>query len=151
MSSIKASAQQPAGRVGFGFSLYGMKQVPLTDALQICADAGYDCIELPVMADWPGAPEQLSRERRVELRGAMETQGLRLSAIMENLVLLSPEAEHARNLDRLRAQAAELGHELQRGQPVIIETVMGASRANGIRFGLQWSIGLASGLKLVNS
>jgi sugar phosphate isomerase/epimerase len=122
--SKPSSGRQVETQVGFGFSLYGMKALRLEDALRICAEVGYDCIELPVMADWPWAPEKLSREDRARLRDALAQNALRLSALMENLELLATPAVHSKNLDRLRT-AAELGNELKPAGPTIIETVLG--------------------------
>ena len=116
--------QENESKVGFGFSLYGMKNLLLADALRVCAEVGYDCVELPTMADWPGAPEKLSKEDRKRFRNGLSQNSLRLSALMENLVLLAAPDVHAKNLDRLRA-AAELGHDLKPDGETIIETVMG--------------------------
>ncbi len=110
--------------VGFGFSLYGMKNVPFADAIRICGEVGYNCVELPVMADWPGAPEKLSGDDRKRFREALAASSVRLSALMENLVLLAEPSIHSKNLDRLRS-AAELGHALNPDSETIIETVMG--------------------------
>ena len=118
------AAIKPQNKIGFGFSLYGMKNLPLRDALQHCAAAGYDCVELPTMADWPGAPEKLTADDRRGFRTALSDNSLRLSALMENLLLLAAPEIHTKNLERLKA-AAELGHDLNPTGRVIIETVMG--------------------------
>ncbi len=110
--------------VGFGFSLYGMKNLPLIDALKRCATVGYDCVELPTMADWLGAPEKLTADDRRQFRDGLAKHSLRLSALMENVVLLAAPETHAKNLERLK-RATELGHDLKPAGPVIIETVMG--------------------------
>lgn len=124
-----SASGRPADRsVGFGFSLYGMKNVPLLDALRRCAEVGYDCVELPTMPDWRGAPEGFAPLERKRFRDALVEHSLRLSALMENLVLVAAPELHAKNLDRLRA-AAELGHELSPTGPIIIETVMGGNPA----------------------
>jgi sugar phosphate isomerase/epimerase len=112
--------------VGYGFSLYGMKELPLQDALQICAMLGYDCVELPTMADWQSAPEKLSTADRVSLRDQLTDLQLRLSALMENVTLLAESTVHAKNLERLHA-AGELGHELSPTEIPVIETIMGGS------------------------
>ena len=138
---IPARARAWKRSFGFGFSLYGMKNLPLLDALKHCAAVGYDCVELPTMADWPGAPEKLTAEDRKRFRDGLAVHSLRLSALMENVVLLAEPGLHAKNLERLK-RAAELGHELTDGalidgakavadeknpatDRVIIETVMG--------------------------
>lgn len=110
--------------IGFGFSLYGMKNLPLLEALAHCAAVGYDCVELPTMADWAGAPERFTAEDRKRFRDGLMKHSLRLSALMENVVLLAAPEMHVKNLERLR-RAVELGHELKREGSVIVETVMG--------------------------
>lgn len=122
-----AQAQADA-LVGFGFSLYGMKTLPFIDALRKVAAVGYDCVELPTMVDWPGAPEKLSKEDRTRFRAALSEHSLRLSALMENLVLLAASDVHEKNLERLRS-AAELGHDLKPESKIVIETVMGGQPA----------------------
>jgi len=107
-----------------GFSLYGMKSLEVPRALKACRDIGYDCFELPVMADWPTDVARLTAEARSELKRQIADSGLRLSALMENLPLLGDEARHRANLDRLK-QAAVLAHELAPDRPPLVETVLG--------------------------
>lgn len=113
----------------FGFSLYGMRSLPLLDALQLCHSIGYDCVELPAMADWPGAPERLTQADRSRLRDQLQETGLRLSAVMENLTLLADDAKHSGNLKRL-AMACQLGRELSPSDTPVVETVMGGAPAS---------------------
>jgi sugar phosphate isomerase/epimerase len=114
--------------IGLGFSLYGMKSLPLVKALETCREIGYDSVELPLMPGWPGDPEKLGVSGRKELKGAIEKNGLRLSAFMENLPLLADEKLHVANLQRLK-MAAALAHELVPDKPPLIETVLGGKPA----------------------
>lgn len=128
--------------LGLGFSLYGMKTLSLTRALETCREIGYDCVELPLMPGWPADPEKLAFSARKELKAALEKSGLRLSALMENLPLLAEEKTYAANLQRLKL-AAELARELVPNQPPIIETVLGGKPA-------EWDVvkeKMATGLK----
>lgn len=109
---------------GLGFSLYGLKAVPLLGAVDLCSQIGYSCTELPAMADWPGAPENLSADQRKELGKRLVDRKLRLSAIMENLPLLAEGKAGENNLARLQA-AAELGKAISPEKPPLIETVLG--------------------------
>ena len=121
-------ALDAAPTIGLGFSLYGMKSLPLAKAIETCREIGYDCIELPLMPGWPADPEKLAFSARKELKSAFEKNGLRLSALMENLPLLSDEKTHAVNLQRLK-MAAELAHQLAPDKPPLIETVLGGKPA----------------------
>lgn len=124
-ASLSAVAADDAAVLPFGFSLYGMKSLPVTQAIRTCAEIGYDCVELALMADWPTAPEKLTTENRREIRTLLDDTNLRLTAVMDNLKLLAPDAEHRRNLDRI-ARDAELAHELSPGDPPVLETVLGS-------------------------
>jgi inosose dehydratase len=107
-----------------GFSLYGMKSLAVPEALKVCREIGYDCCELPVMADWPADAARLTAAARRELKEQIKDSGLRLSALMENLVLLADDSQHGKNLDRLKS-AGDLAHELAPERPPLVETVLG--------------------------
>lgn len=129
--SLALSSSAPAADdspIGLGFSLYGMKSLPLAKALQTCREIGYDSVELPLMPGWPADPEKLGISARKELKEALEQSSLRLSALMENLALLADEKTHAANLQRLK-MAAELAHQLVPDKPPLIETVLGGKPA----------------------
>jgi len=111
--------------IGLGFSLYGMKALPLAEALKACAEIGYDSVELPVMPDWPGDSAKLSSDARRELLARINDSGLRLTALMENLPALGDDAQQAANLDRLK-RACALAVDLKQGNHLpLIETVLG--------------------------
>lgn len=115
--------------VTFGFSLYGMKTVAPADAFKILNRIGYDAVELVCMADWPTAPESLSKSDRETLRKQLNDEQLKLPALMENTPLLVSEEQRKKHLDRLKA-AGELGHDLSPDHPPVIETIMGGKGAN---------------------
>jgi sugar phosphate isomerase/epimerase len=111
--------------IGLGFSLYGMKSLSLRAAINAVAEIGYDCIELPVMTDWPADSARFTREARQELRGQLAERRLRLTSLMENLPALGDDAKHRANLDRLKL-AAELARDLAQGEKApLIETIIG--------------------------
>ncbi len=109
-----------------GFSLYGMKSLPISDALRVCSEIGYQCVELPVMTDWPGAPEKLSAQQRSELCDQLNLRDLKLASLMENLPLAVDGEKHRDNLNRLN-RAFELFRNLDLNQTPLIETVLGGS------------------------
>jgi inosose dehydratase len=110
--------------LGFGFSLYGMKNLPLEEALRACAEIGYDCVELPVMEAWPADALAWPVEQQERFRRTLDETGLRLAAIMENLSLVADDERHAANLKRLAA-AGQVAHRVAPTGPHIIETVLG--------------------------
>jgi sugar phosphate isomerase/epimerase len=127
-----AHAEDESRRIGLGFSLYGMKSLTVADGLKQCAAIGYDCVELPVMADWPANSARLDRAARREIRQQLAEHGLRLSALMENLPMLpADEARNREHLDRLKL-AVELARDLASSMTdtdarhvPLVETILG--------------------------
>jgi sugar phosphate isomerase/epimerase len=119
-----ASLGAKASPLRFGFSLYGMKSIPVRKALDLCAQIGYQAVELALMPGWDTEPKRLSKAERSELRGKLKDLDLTLPALMDNLRLLGPEAEQRANLERLKAAAA-IAHEVSPGPPAVIETLLG--------------------------
>jgi inosose dehydratase len=119
-------ADEPPRTIGLGCSLYGMKSLPTADALKTCAEIGYDCIELPVMPDWPADSAKLNADARREIRAQLNDSDLRLTALMENQPCSDPKSQAA-NLERLK-RACELANDLAAdnaaGKP-LIETILG--------------------------
>src|SRR5688500_1355649 len=70
--------------IGLGFSLYGMRSLSLRAGIDEVAKIGYDCIELPVMTDWPADSARLTSEARRVLREQLAERRLRLTSLMEN-------------------------------------------------------------------
>jgi inosose dehydratase len=103
-----------------GFSLYGMKQLPLDEAIKACADIGYDGVELALMPGFPTDPQTFGKEDRRRLPSSLGD--LEVCGLMENLTLAASDAEHRKNLDRI-ARAAELAHDINAVK--VMETVLG--------------------------
>ena len=123
-----AAAGQPQPRLPLGFSLYGAKSLKLAEAIRLCGKIGYDGVELAVMPGWPAEPKELGETDRADIRKLLADQGLDLHGIMENLAEPAADAVHKLNLERLKA-AAELGHAVQPGGRVVIETILGGKPA----------------------
>jgi sugar phosphate isomerase/epimerase len=131
-----AAIWMPSTAIGLGFSLYGMKSWRWNEALRELAEIGYDCVELPVMADWPWDSAGWTNTSRMEFKQGLKQHGLRLSAIMENLSLLPviPPTASAEDSQRLQhthraanqkrlALAAELANYWS--DVPLLETVLG--------------------------
>lgn len=116
------AAAAPALRLGF--SLYGMKSLPIADALQACAAIGYENVELALGPGYPTEPKLLAAADRQQLRALLAQHRLTVSGVMDNLSLAVDGVAHAKNLERIRA-AAELAHDLAPEHPPIMETVLG--------------------------
>ena len=127
-SAAFAATPAPARPFGLGFSLYGMKTLPVADALKACAIIGYDNVEFALMPGYPTEPKLLSAADRKQIATTLDGLDLRLSALMENISPLAADADHKKNLDRLAA-AADLGHDVSPNEQPVIETVLGGQPA----------------------
>jgi len=107
-----------APEITFGFTLYGMKSLPLDDALKTCASIGYQSVELALM---PGYHNDFDRAK---LRDRLRELKLTLPALMENLPLDVDEAKLPAQHARLKA-ACEIGRALSPEAPPVIETILG--------------------------
>lgn len=125
--TVQARAAEPTG-VSFGFTLYGMRKLPVKEALRVCSEIGYDSVEIACMPDWPCAPESLAAIDRQELRKQLNGSRLALASLMENVSPLADDQAHAANLERLK-RACGLGHDLVPETTPIIETVLGGQPA----------------------
>ncbi|MEK6261852.1 MAG: sugar phosphate isomerase/epimerase [Planctomycetota bacterium] len=114
----------PPARIGFGFSLYGMRSLKVAEALKVCAEIGYSGVELTCLKDWPCDPTALTKADRAAVRSQLNDLALDLPSLMENLGLVVPETQHQTNLERLKA-ACNLAHDLSPDEPPLIETVLG--------------------------
>lgn len=120
------AATQPG--ISLGFSLYGMKALPLDEALRACAEIGYRNIELALTAGYASEPKLLSPRQRATLRSQLESLKLEVSALMLNMSLAAGDPAHAQHLEALEA-AAQLAHELAPSRPPLLETVLGGKPA----------------------
>src|SRR5262245_47377657 len=85
-----------------GFKQYGMKNIPVREAINHIGKLGYKALSLTLMPTWDTEPKLLSKPDRVEIRKRISDLGLTLSTVMESLRPL-PVAGRERNLERLRA------------------------------------------------
>lgn len=119
-----SSAQTTAPWIGLGFSLYGMRNLKIAEALEACRQIGYDGVELVLIKGWATDPAETPVAERREIRSRLQGLGLSLPAMMENLSVLADEATHRANLERIQL-AAEMGQTLSPDRPPVLETILG--------------------------
>ena len=117
--ALRAAPARPEFDVGF--SLYGMKTLPLAEAVATCARIGYRNVELTLDAGYPTEPSKFDAAARTELRRQLQQLGLTVSGLMLNLNLADSKL-HANNLAAIKT-AAQLAHDVQPSAPPPIETV----------------------------
>lgn len=128
LAGLPTAARSAASNLSLGFSLYGMKTLPLNTALQTCADIGYRNVELALNAGFPAEPALLSPADRKALRELLAKLGLNVSALMNNLSLAVDDTAHAKNLEHIKI-AAQLAYDIAPDSPPILESVLGGKPA----------------------
>ena len=126
-SPLRAQEKTAAG-FGLGFTLYGMKSLPLDDALKTCAEIGYDNVELSLLDGYPTAAATFGADERAKLRETLASLKLRVSGLMDNFSLLADDAKQALQLERIKA-AGQLAHDLAPDALPPLETVLGGKPA----------------------
>lgn len=118
------SADEAPAKLAFGFSLYGMKSIPVLDAIDLCGTIGYDAIEIAALPDWPTFAARLSAKARREIAQRLVDRRISLAAVMENLPVPADDAAQRGLIDRLK-QACQLGADLGDEKRPVIETILG--------------------------
>jgi inosose dehydratase len=120
-------AAAPNG-ISLGFSLYGMKTLPLSEALKACAEIGYTNVEFALNAGYPTEPKVFMAEARKEAARQLSALKLDLPCLMVNLSLTADDKAHALALQTI-SDAAQVARDLNAAHPPIIETVLGGKPA----------------------
>lgn len=124
-AALHASAAK--GGVSFLFGTYGTKPLPLPDAFEAIAKAGYDGVQLAVMPDYGADAATLDRARLREIRALLQQHRLAIPAVLDSLPLIAAPARLQANRERLR-RIAEAAHGLADDAPVL-DTVLGGKTA----------------------
>jgi len=137
-SSARPGVPAQSGRPLLGFSLYGMRTIPVRQAIGHVARIGYRAVEMTLMPGWDTEPKLLNKPARAEIRKQLGDLGLVLATVQESVQLASPNTmvnlgfkmdySKQENLEHLR-QAAEAAHELSPGAPAAIESPVGGRAA----------------------
>jgi sugar phosphate isomerase/epimerase len=124
LSPALLAAGEKGHPIGLGFMTYGMKSLSAAEALRICAQIGFDGVEIALMPGYPTEPKLLSLSDRREIRKTLGDLGLALPGVMENLPLLGTPENKKENLERIR-DATAMAVELSPGKPGKVETILG--------------------------
>lgn len=121
---LGAEAASPS----LGFSLYGMKTLPLDVALRTCAEIGYSHVELALNPGYPTEPKIFDAEARKGAASQLAALKLGLPCLMINISLTADDKAHAAAL-ALIAEAGQMAHDLSPSSPPLLETVLGGKPA----------------------
>ena len=125
-----ATARATAGAVdaglSLGFSLYGMKTVPLDIALKTCSEIGYTHVEFALNEGYATEPAHFSKEDRILATVKLKELNLGLPSLMMNISLTANDKAHALSLE-LIAAAGRVGRDILPENPPILETVLGGT------------------------
>src|SRR4051812_33034162 len=83
-AGVSLQALAGEGGLEFGFSLYGMKTLPIAEALRVCAEIGYRNVELALNAGFPTELATLTKEKRAALREEIAKSRLGVSGLLIN-------------------------------------------------------------------
>lgn len=114
------------GEPSLGFSLYGMKSLPLDTALKTCADIGYSHVEFSLNAGYATEPSAFSAESRKATAAMLKERQLSLPCLMVMMSLTADDNAHSDAL-KLIESASQMGRDLVPEQPPILETIPGGS------------------------
>ena len=111
-------------RMTLGFSTYGMKGMPLEQAIEAIAEVGFESIEICVRPEWGSAPSDMNSDRRAAICKQLTNRSLSLTALMEHLPPAAAKVQHEQHLERLKG-VYELACDLGASRPPIVQTVLG--------------------------
>lgn len=127
---LKAEASTGLAQAGFslGFSLYGMKSIPLAESLAFCRELGYEHVELCLNSGFPSEPTVFSAQSRMATAAQLQQLGLAVPCLMVLMSLTADDEAHRKSLE-LISVAGRLAVDVVPAQPPILETVLGGSPA----------------------
>jgi inosose dehydratase len=105
-----------------------MQDFRVGDAVEYCARLGYEAIEITLNEGWPTEPAKFKKGDRAQLSYQLADLDITLPAMMEQILLTADDAQHVRNLEKIRL-AAQLGHDVVPSAPPLLETVLGGKPA----------------------
>jgi len=117
-----------AGGLSLGFSLYGMKSLPLEEAIATCARIGYRNVELALLPGFPTEPQLLTVALGKQVRQSLSRHHLSASALLGSYSLTAVPAVHADTLATFH-RIAEFSQELNGAEPPLLQTTLGGTPA----------------------
>lgn len=131
--AVRGRAAEPGGRIDrLAIGNYGMKSLPLEEAIRQVAAIGFGAFECCAIPEWDSAAARMPADRRRAVAALLADSGLRLSAVMENLPPEADDGRHRAALVRL-GEAVELARDLAPGRPPLVQTVLGGGTWDAVK------------------
>jgi inosose dehydratase len=128
--SLRSEASSSASKLRpIGFSLYGMKSLPVLEALEQCARIGYDNVEICIMDEFPTALEEFSLETQKSVRDRAQKLNLEISSLLFHGAIFGNEEKQQYDLETIR-RAGDISRVLNPEKPPLLESVMGGKKGN---------------------
>jgi sugar phosphate isomerase/epimerase len=128
IGKARAEDRNKSPTIGFGFGTYGVKSLKTLESLRVCAEIGYDGVELALMNGWPTEPALLSKRDRAEIRQRLAALELAVPSLLESLPCLRSNKQHQANIEKLKL-ATELAHDLAPVSPPVVQSIVGGKTA----------------------
>ncbi len=124
LSNSLFAANESKSGITLGFSSYALPERTPLEAISLLAETGYDSVELCVFPPrgLPTAKDQM------EIANRLDSTGLKLTSLMENLRPLSSKKDYETSTERLK-QACDFANRFAPQKP-LIQTVLGGKNWN---------------------
>ena len=124
LNSFGAAAKTTARPIGF--SLYGMKTLPVLDALDHCARIGYNNIEICVMDEFPTQLDSFTTTVQDAVRDRLKKRGLEVSSILFQGNIFRDDRQ--KEIIDIIKRSGEISHRLDKQNPPLLESVMAGKK-----------------------
>lgn len=110
--------------IGLGFGTYGMRGLPVLEAIKQTGRIGYRGIELCLIDGWPTSIPALTTVGIGKVNGALGASDLVVPSLLESLPCLGGREQHQENLRRLRV-ATHFAKQLDQPVPPVVQSIVG--------------------------
>tara|TARA_R110002049_G_scaffold285698_4_gene466943 strand:+ start:59301 stop:60239 length:939 start_codon:yes stop_codon:yes gene_type:complete len=110
-----------------GFSLYGMKSLPVTDAIEACARIGYNSVEVCVLEGFPTELERFDSKLQRKVRDKCDEFDIDISSLLFHGVILGNDQQQRDDIETIK-RAGEISNVLNEKRPPLLESVMGGRK-----------------------
>ena len=110
--------------IGLGFGTYGMKGLPVLEAIKQTGRIGYRGLEFCLIDGWPTSIPALTTVGISTVNGALGASDLVVPSLLESLPCLGGRERHEENLRRLRA-ATSFAKQLNQPVPPVVQSIVG--------------------------